>query len=160
MLRRLLSRLPRKELYLEDTLYMTRYYLYEGERFEMYLHDFAGPDPDRRDHNHPWPWSLSILLWGSYMERREVQLHPLRGPQCENRHVQWFNYIRGTDFHTITDLISKRVWTLFIVAKKLHDERGSWGFRQWVPTLERWTVEPYTEVNEGRGAYTRSFNRE
>ncbi len=113
--------------------------------WRAYLHQFFGAD-DEGCHNHPWKWSLSIVLWGSYTEER---LHPdwlldgLEGADCSmpaskrrwgqrSRRVRWFNLLRAGDYHRISELHPRRpggqVWTLFITGPF---SGRSWGF--WIP---------------------------
>lgn len=89
------------------------------------LHKFHRPDGDRALHNHPWKWSLSVVLAGEYMEDRvlpdESQMYG--APWYEARLVRWFNYLRDTDFHRITELRGN-VYTLFVTGPRTQD----WGF--------------------------------
>jgi len=96
----------------------------------LLLHKFVASDTFEQLHNHPWTWSVSFILEGSYRETREViQTRQGNGKILLRR--QWqrdfkpgdHNYIARNDFHRV-DLISNHVWTLF-----LHGPReGDWSF--------------------------------
>jgi hypothetical protein len=108
----------------------------------VYLHRFWAPDVEL--HNHPWHWSLSIVLWGSYTETYfdkctgsgsdEAAYEPDGGCECtptQTRLVRWFNWIPRTRFHQITEIHPRfgiGPITLFI-SGAVHGD--SWGF--WVP---------------------------
>ena len=103
---------------------MTRYYLGKLLGWNFYLHRFTQGDGDRRLHNHPWQRSLAIVLQGSYTEAYAEGICCERGPIVRHRRVRWFNWIGPNKLHTITDLHSPVVWTLFIREKRTRD----WGF--------------------------------
>lgn len=85
----------------------------------MYLHRFCSRDFDGH-HNHPWAWSVSIVLKGGYTESR-VTSHPA----CHStRRVRWFNFLRSTDYHRIEELHGE-TWTLFFCGPLTGK---SWGF--------------------------------
>ena len=107
--------------------------------WRAYLHSFHSPD-DEGHHNHPWKWSLSIVLWGSYTEQR-FELTPCPenlGPECkacakrhiDERRVRWFNLLRESTYHRISELHPRcgKVLTLFITGPF---SGRSWGF--WIP---------------------------
>lgn len=88
-------------------------------KFSVYLHHFYRHDLDKELHNHPWNFSISIILKGSYEEERFKKgkvikrvLHPFS-----------INIFRKNDFHRITKL-NGEVWTFFIAGSKTQD----WGF--------------------------------
>jgi|SRR5688572_21185565 len=123
--------------------YLMRYSLREqapkAGAWRAYLHQFFGAD-DEGCHNHPWTWSLAIVLWGSYTEERlglaggfESEGTPrTRIVSCRSRRVRWFNLLRAGDYHRISELHPRRpggqVWTLFITGPF---SGKSWGF--WIP---------------------------
>jgi hypothetical protein len=99
----------------------------------IYLHKFHRGDDDEETHNHPWLWSVAIILSGGYYEYRlgnDNQLHRrtfLPG---------MINLIRGNDFHRV-DLVGNESWSLFIAGPRV----SSWGFwdrkeRRCVPWRE------------------------
>lgn len=81
--------------------------------WRVYLHRFWSGDGACL-HNHPWRWSLSIVLRGSYVEEY-AELGPLgRGP-LRMRRVRWLNFIGPSKLHRIVSLSAPgAVWTLFI----------------------------------------------
>jgi hypothetical protein len=124
-----------REIPREGGRYLTRVSLREqrptgGGGWRVYLHRFWATDTEL--HNHPWRWSFSIILWGSYTETyADLVECPLRGAAVlgavRTRRVRWFNWIPETRFHQIKELHGPVV-TLFF-SGPLH--RKSWGF--WVP---------------------------
>jgi hypothetical protein len=124
------------------TPYLSRYYLVGrptmpdgGEPFDkfgnphpdavfpkalgLYLHRFHRGDADRELHNHPWRWSLALILSGGYVEERR------RGDAVETRFIRpgRLNWIGHDDFHRV-DLPTGEAWTLFLAGPKV----SSWGF--------------------------------
>lgn len=87
--------------------------------FNLFLHRFHRSDDDGALHNHPWAWSLSLMLAGGYSEERRD------GDSVVRRVVRpWsFNFIRGTDYHRV-DLLEPDAWSLFLVGPKV----SSWYF--------------------------------
>lgn len=68
LLRRLLARLPHKDITKDGTLYLRRHYLTPRTwPYKVFLHLINRPDGDRDPHCHPWPfWTL--VLRGGYAE--------------------------------------------------------------------------------------------
>lgn len=112
--------------------YLTRYYLLLKDRdlFNIYLHQFHRSDQDVGVkgfgllHNHPFEWSFSIILFGSYAEERRLN--------NGNIIVRLFkpgdiNFISREDFHRI-DLINGEVWTLFFTGPRISNVESLWGF--------------------------------
>lgn len=107
-----------------NELYLIRYYIYR-KTFKwlpsIYLHCFHSSDEDLELHNHEWNISFSIILAGSYSEERLIKdkniIRRIFKPG-------YFNIIRANDFHRV-DLLTPRVWTLFISGPKFKD---TWGF--------------------------------
>lgn len=99
----------------------------------VYLHNFLTPDGDGH-HNHPWTWSFSIVLRGSYTE--QVLRDPIRDADGEiwwdliERRVRWFNWLPPGRYHRIVALHPRAgsVWTLFFCGPLTGK---SWGF--WMP---------------------------
>lgn len=100
----------------------------------IYLHNFLTPDGDGH-HNHPWHWSFSLVLWGSYTEERLEWPFPAGGnyrpcsiaPAVRSRRVRWFNWLPPGRYHRIVALHG-RVWTLFFCGPLTGK---GWGF--WMP---------------------------
>lgn len=105
--------------------YLTRVILLPRRLFgvNVYLHNFHREDADRSLHNHPWKWTRSIILAGSYDEERLA--HPEREGCLDvvERTVRWFNTLNEHDYHRVTRLHGD-VWTLFITGPRVQD----WGF--------------------------------
>jgi hypothetical protein len=105
--------------------------------WRVYLHRFLTGDGDGH-HNHPWRWSFSIVLRGSYTEeyldfsaqhRGHLCLWPCKYPEpptVRTRRVRWFNWIPAHRYHRITELHGN-VWTLFCCGPVAQ----GWGF--WMP---------------------------
>jgi hypothetical protein len=89
-------------------------------RFGLYLHRFHRGDSAFHLHNHPWGWSLSLVLAGGYIEERRQRDGSVTRRTLRPGH---FNWIRGEDFHRV-DLIESDAWTLFLAGPKL----SGWGF--------------------------------
>jgi hypothetical protein len=142
----------RRDISRETGLYLTRWSLrrqygdgdsHKNGGWRVYLHRFFSGDSEL--HNHPWHWSFSVVLWGSYEERcfdlrdaaSDDPLDPdyetcgWRKTLTETRRVRWFNWIPRTRFHQITKLHPRfgiGPITLFVSGPP-HGK--SWGF--WVP---------------------------
>lgn len=111
--------------------YLSRWYLWRhnsGEGLAVFLHKFHRGDDDLDLHNHPWSWSLAIILSGGYREERRVWAHAYTEmfDQVRTRTLRpgMVNFIRGTDFHRV-ELLSDEAWSLFIAGP--HTGEG-WGF--------------------------------
>lgn len=139
------------------TIYLSRFYVLGGPRdlehvrsgeerrpggkwdgwttlpFNIMLHKFHRSDDDGALHNHPWKWSVSLILAGGYSEERRH----LTEKMCDMHgrpHAVWrvkrrlvtpfsLNVIRADDYHRV-DLLEKDCWSLFIAGPKAQ----SWGF--------------------------------
>lgn len=124
--------------YVSGDPYITRVLLPKLGETRAFLHHIHRADHERDLHDHPWSWSFSIVLCGSYDEERPTDCHHSDCTSTKTRRVRWFNFIRGTDVHRITQLHGD-VWTLFV-----HGPRHgrSWGFREWDSGYERWNITP------------------
>lgn len=112
----------------EEGPYLDRYSVREqdsqaGGGWRAYIHRFWSRDHEL--HNHPWRWSFSIILWGSYTEIYSDTPEDIQS--WRKRRVRWFNFIPASRYHQITELHGN-VWTLFVCGP-LHGK--GWGF--WVP---------------------------
>ncbi|MBI3545973.1 MAG: DUF550 domain-containing protein [Gammaproteobacteria bacterium] len=97
--------------------YLERYFLCRFLGLQAYIHRFVASDPDRGLHDHPWDWSVSLVLAGGYREIRSADFARSLRPGR-------LNIIRGTDFHRIVLTPGSEAWTLFI-----HGPRTKgWGF--------------------------------
>lgn len=125
LLERITDRLPAREIKDGDTPYLERYYVGTVLGVRFYLHQFVASDPDRGLHSHPWPWSVSLLLTGPYLEERRTRTHVRR----------WINFITGNTFHRVVllpgqDGRAQPVWTLFF--HRARRTKG-WGFLRPAP---------------------------
>ena len=127
--------LPRKVLTDGETPYLARYYLLRSAWLpesldwfpSIYLHHFYRGDNDDELHNHPWRYSIALILTGGYHEERRV------GDEVHSR-ILWpgmVNFILANDYHRIELLDRKNgAWTLFIAGDRTQD----WGF--WHPVTK------------------------
>lgn len=94
----------------------------------FFLHHFFRGDADDAVHNHPWPWSLSLILTEGYVEERwDPETKSLK-----TRHLYPgdLNIIRSTDFHKVTLKNPGRgCWSLFLATGRVEEKNGrDWGF--------------------------------
>lgn len=130
-------RRPMKQIFFGNIPYIERFYLGERNANIYYLHRMLGPDPDRDLHNHPWKLANSLVLHGSYIERRlefgfqkrKIEYIPasvintVRGFYYYNA-VNSRNVLGEYTWHTIVEIKEPETWTLF-----WHSEWSrSWGF--------------------------------
>jgi len=130
------SRFPSRQIYRRDkSLYLTRHYIYRKPIKSLpsvYLHCFHASDEDLELHSHPWKFSLSLILSGSYKEEYRV------GDVVKSRILKPgdFNFITNKKFHRV-DLLTPTVWTLFVSGPKTDD----WGFwDRYTKAFENWRV--------------------
>ncbi len=123
---------PKRVIYVNGTLYLTRWYLtpVDAKYFrrgwwpfrEVYLHQFHASDPDRGWHTHPWVGGRSRLLKGTYVESTPR-------PTAQGLRNRWRVYGAG-DVNTIPRahrviLGTREVWTLFSHGRR---HGMGWGF--------------------------------
>ncbi len=120
----------------------------------LYLHCFVSSDDPHILHNHPFKWSLSLILTGGYEEERMEEEwigSPYSQPHVtvRRRKVRPFtlNFIRANDFHRV-DLAKTKAWTLFLAGPRVQD----WGFLD--PGTGRYT--PWRQYVRERGETTES----
>lgn len=103
------------------------------------IHEIVASDDSRAFHDHPWPF-VSILLRGSYIERRPWPPHGTVHPPDDHRNAEHtyrapaINRKAATDLHVLT-VERGPVWTLFLTRPK----QRSWGFAGpfgWMPWRE------------------------
>jgi hypothetical protein len=100
-----------------------RHYLFgTGKTFGVFLHYFVGSDPATEFHDHPWSWSVSIVLCGGYTEER-------RGRYDSTITRRWLgpgrvNLLLPDIFHRVELRDRRPAWTLFIHGPKIR----KWGF--------------------------------
>ena len=97
-------------------------------------------------HNHPWPWSFSIILAGGYEEERtdevfEVnEIHPANAITKKKFTAGSFNFLTHKDFHRV-DLLEKDGWSLFFTGWR--SSKRSWGFwNRRRNQYREWTTMP------------------
>ena len=130
----------------DSDTYLTRYYLFRKTRNwlpSFYLHCFEDSDEDEELHNHPWKISMSIILFGCYIEERLKNGKIVERIMFPGR----INIVRDKDFHRV-DLLDQKVWTLFISGPKTQD----WGFK------DRYTGK-YTDWREHEKQKSRKIKR-
>jgi hypothetical protein len=87
----------------------------------LYVHKFWRSDDDGSTHNHPWAWSIAIILAGGYREQR---LDSTRKRLISRTFLPgMINIIRQDDYHRV-DLLRDDSWSLFIAGPRV----DSWGF--------------------------------
>lgn len=142
MIRRLLlaltARLPVRVIAHEGRPFLERYWVAQGCGLQVYLHRFIDDDPDGL-HDHPWRFSVCLMLAGGYMEDRRHGM----------RLVRWINVIAGDTFHRVRVLHDARgrkrdCWTLFIHSARVKP----WGFLRYrgVPHLNYFADEGQAPV--------------
>lgn len=115
--------------------YLTRYYLFGADRAfgNIFLHHFHSSDLDVAPsgeyylHNHPWPWSFSIILVNGYNEwrRRHADSADLK---LKTYTPGMINFITDKDFHRVV-LCHEDAWSFFFTGWR--SKNRSWGF--WDP---------------------------
>lgn len=96
-----------------------------------YLHYFFRGDDDVELHNHPWKYSVSLILTGGYIEERRTKTGHI---YTRSVLPGTLNFIRASDYHRV-DLLdpTNGAWTLFISYKRCQD----WYF--WHPVTGVYT---------------------
>ncbi len=107
--------------------YLYRFYLWRNkEGHSLYLHRFVSSDPGPEFHNHPFDFSVSLILWGGY---EELRLQPDKKGYLPRRFGPLsLNVILANDFHRVvlsTDgKKEKEAWSLFYHRNRVQP----WGF--------------------------------
>jgi len=118
----------------DGQIYLDRWGLAHDRIGGVLLHRMEAPDPGVDLHDHPW-WFASFVLWGYTEQRAQTRLAPLLARIAElsryatrgvvgRRGVGSFRSMRLDECHTITELHSRRCWTLVIRGPR----RRRWGF--------------------------------
>lgn len=113
----------------KDERYLERYWVGRLIGCTAYLHRFVASDADEWVHDHPWRWSVAIVLTGGYREERLEWFDPATGWFAHIRKLGgWrrINIIKGGDFHRIIDC-TPETWTLFIHGRRIK----GWGFLKY-----------------------------
>lgn len=134
---------------LEDQPYLERYYLctYNGRRY--YIHRFLASDPERGLHDHPWAYSKSLILAGSYIEIRLTDKDITHSIKTATRLLNPFstNIIAGDDFHRVVlPEGGKEVWSLFSHTVEADKD---WGFLDMIDGQPTYT--PHNDYTKPDG---------
>jgi len=112
--------------------YLSRWYVFgSGEGVErtgplaIYIHKFHRGDDDKELHNHPWRWSVSLILAGGYREERRFSMFDRHWVHIRTVLPWTLNLIRGDDYHRV-DLIEHDAWSLFFAGPRLGVDWGFW----------------------------------
>lgn len=119
----------------EGNPYLTRYYLFGADRAfgNIFLHHFHSSDMDVAPsgeyylHNHPWPWSFSIILVNGYREWRRIDKDSAN-LKLKKYRVGSINILTDKDFHRV-ELTHDDAWSFFFTGWR--SKKRSWGF--WDP---------------------------
>ena len=129
IIEKILSCFSGKRIFIDDKPYLTRYYLIgngDGSKMEVYLHHIQAIDDFRWLHNHPWPWFLSLVVRGTYVQ----DVSTLGKTPTKSKHIRWFNLFRGQDrYHAIRSLPKGHAWSLVVVPPKNNVAWGYWDLR-------------------------------
>jgi len=141
--RRLITRngkIKKGGIHLDGIPYLYRAYL-EGENAPegepgLVLHKFVASDQPGELHCHPWRWSISFIIAGSYKETRARPIEMIRGVRgvakdkitLSDKKERTFepgdnNWISHDDYHRV-EILTPEVWTLFLHGPREH----GWGF--------------------------------
>lgn len=111
----------------------------------LYLHHFFRGDDDVEVHNHPWRFSMSLILTGGYVEERWDPV--TKTIKTKDFRPGAINVLRREDFHRVTLHDAQRgCWTLFMSSDRAEEKNGhDWGFLDtktevytpWGPWLEQ-----------------------
>jgi hypothetical protein len=121
----------------EDDPYLARHYVFQKDWIpaslkralrkipSVFVHEFLRGDSDREYHNHPWKFSVSLILAGGYTEERLVLVDGDYKVVTRTLRPGMINIIRADDFHRVALLDGKTTWTLFVAGERTGEE---WGF--------------------------------
>lgn len=105
-----------KEIKSKDgVVHFRRWELLKTRWFSIWLHGIYESDKDLHLHNHPWDYK-SMVLKGSYIEETNDGQNTLKPGTFTSRN--------GAQFHKIKKLLTKKVYTLFMVSPVRRD----WGY--------------------------------
>lgn len=123
LLYRVSGRLPRRQIHVNNALYLERYYVGSLFGVTFYLHRFMSSDGESHLHNHPWTWGRALVLSGWYDEERAVNLYT-RGLFVKYQTIRWWSAVNANTIHRIAH-VAPDTWTLF-----MHGPRHGhgWGF--------------------------------
>ncbi len=103
-------------------------------RWSLYLHKFYSHDVDLACHNHPWRWSVSLPIFGGYIEER-IDENGFKVTRRVRPLVP--NFFGRRTFHRIAMLHGPEVWTMFLCGPKFQGW-GFWDFKRgFIPWRDR-----------------------
>jgi hypothetical protein len=105
-------KLPHKEIGEE----FTRYAIFRGKKFNIYLHRLYAPNEAPECHDHPWAFA-TILLWNGYREWINGKWHRRYPGTAMLRY--------STDTHNVVTPYGV-CWSLIFTTKKTRD----WSFKK------------------------------
>lgn len=124
LLRWLADRRPAREIRNRSGApYLERFFLFRLGGGAAYLHRFLGSDDGPDLHDHPWGWSVGLVLAGGYDEHRLADRESGRITVRQLRPGR-INLIRGGDFHRLELTDGTETWTLFLHGPWVRE----WGF--------------------------------
>lgn len=146
--------LPCRIINIHGRSYMERYELGSifGRRF--YLHRFLTGDNARWLHDHPWAWSVSVILTGWYAEDTRRRLASGTVSPVIRKRRGWGNVLNGVDFHKIS-VVRKNTWTLFAHGPRVKN----WGFLAKLNGHWYYSPMPYERPTRGKDPVGRRANR-
>ena len=103
--------LPGREIFIPGKqLIMRRFIVFDSTHLGLYVHHICGRDHESL-HNHPWKWSVALVLAGWYVEERAtVTGQPMRRVVRAGR----VNRISQDTFHRIDDVSPRGAWTFYL----------------------------------------------
>ena len=142
---------------------LERFTLLEKFGMSVRIHHIVGKDPDPNlFHDHPWSWSIAMVLAGSYVETmpNPWATHP-EFESCEDVADFVFQFqplsinpILHDTFHHLTELPDGDAWTIYINGPRWQPdgfakrEGATWTFHPMTPDSELEHVEDITPKNE------------
>jgi len=111
--------------------YLRRYFIFEHEKFRIYLHKISRSDADPCMHDHPWRF-VSIILRGGYLEHTPKGSFRRKVGRIIYHPIPWLHRLE----------LVKPAWTILIGGSV----KRMWGFM----TPTGW--EPFEEYNRKRQA--------
>lgn len=116
--------------------YLTRYYLFGKDRKfgNIFIHQFHMSDLEDDLHNHPFKYSLSLILSGGYKE----EIYKNNQFYIKIRKPLSFNFISNKIFHKVT-LLKNSSWSLFLAGPR----SSEWGFlNPETKQFKHWKTSP------------------
>lgn len=126
------------------------------------LHHIIGKDPDPNlFHDHPWSWSLAVVLAGSYVETmpNPWATHPFFERKAEVHDFIYhflplsINPILHDTFHHLTELPDGDAWTLYVNGPRWQPDGfmrrvgAQWSFYPMTPNSRHEHVVPIPAEN-------------